>query len=149
MPVIKVWCLPAKQSEKQLEKLYRKILAAVASVRELKINEKSITVLFPPDQMRYGLGEEIIIEIGWFFQKKERTLKVRQRLCLVVASAVKMFYPKAKVECKVETFNPKKEAFCVLPAVARPIKKTKVLMCIDKIHECNPTGGPECAGCGG
>ncbi len=29
------------------------------------------------------------------------------------------------------------------------VQEEPPLMCIDKVSECRPTGGPECAGCGG
>jgi hypothetical protein len=149
MPVIKFWCLPSGQSQKKLEKFYQAILEAVVSIKGLGLTKKGITVLFPTDHMIYGLGDEIIIEIGWLFVKEERTATVKRKLSLAVAMSAKMLYPKAKVECKVETIDPEKDAFCVLPAAARPNAKKKVLMCIDKVHECKPTGGPECASCGG
>jgi phenylpyruvate tautomerase PptA (4-oxalocrotonate tautomerase family) len=145
MPIVKVWCLPPRQSEKKLKKLFEKLLAAITSVKELGLSKKSITCLFPPDLMKYGLGTEIIIEIDGLFQKPERTRSVRQRLANTVAYSVKLLYPGAKVECFVRTFNPK-DGFCVLPAKE---SRKNILMCIDKIHECHPTGGPECFGCGG
>ena len=109
MPIIKVWCLPDNQSEEDLRKLHKTIVAAVVGVRELELNDQNdMTCLFPADLMKYGLGEEIIIEVTGLFERPERTDKVRQRLAMRLGKAVLTIYPKAKVECLVETFNPQR-----------------------------------------
>lgn len=107
MPVIKVWCLPADQSEEKLNDLHQSIVSAVISIPELGLkDENDMTCLFVPDLMSYGLGEEIIVEISGLFEKPERTDEVRQRLAENVGSNVKKLYPDAKVECFVSSFNP-------------------------------------------
>jgi hypothetical protein len=107
MPIIKVWCLPANQTEEDLNKLHRTIVAAVVSVSELKLKDQNdMIMLFPPDLMQYGLGTEIIIEIGGLFEKPERTEEVRQRLAKTVGLEVHNLYPRAKVECSIQSFNP-------------------------------------------
>lgn len=107
MPVIKAWCLPSGQTEDDLNLLHQAIVKAVVSVTELGIkNQNDMTCLFPPDLMQYGLGKEIIIEIGGLYEKPERTPEVRQRLAKNVGEVVKKLYPKAKVECFIATFNP-------------------------------------------
>lgn len=107
MPVIKAWCLPSGQTEEDLNVLHQSIVKAVVSVAELGIkSQNDITCLFPPDLMKYGLGEEIIIEVGGLYQKPERTKKVRQRLARNIGEAVKELYPKARVECFITTFDP-------------------------------------------
>jgi phenylpyruvate tautomerase PptA (4-oxalocrotonate tautomerase family) len=108
MPVIKVWCLPLDQKQKDLKRLYSKIVKAVTSVSELDLKDgKDMTILFVPDLMEYGLGAEIIVEISGLFERPERTPEVLQRLAENVGSAVKELYPKAKVECFIYTFNPR------------------------------------------
>ena len=108
MPVIKIWCLPLNQNQRDLNRLHRKIVEAVTSISELGLkDEKDMTNLFVPDLMEYGLGTEIIVEISGLFEKPERTFEVLQRLAENVGKAVKGLYPKAKVECFVSTFNPK------------------------------------------
>ncbi|NCD01010.1 hypothetical protein EOL94_02875 [bacterium] len=78
------------------------------SIAELGLkNENEMTCLFVPDLMSYGLGEEVIVEIGGLYDKPERTEKVRQNLAESVGRSVKDLYPKARVECFVLTFNPK------------------------------------------
>ncbi|MBP9771965.1 MAG: hypothetical protein KBD16_03535 [Candidatus Pacebacteria bacterium] len=118
MPVIELWCLPAGQSEDDLRKLHKAVVAAVVAVRELGLKSQSdMTVLFPPDMMQYGLGEEIIVKIWGLFEKPERTEEVRQRLAEGVGSAVHTLYPRAKVECFVTTFDPNQGFWASRPPV--------------------------------
>lgn len=106
MPVIKVWCLP-KQTEDQLNQLHQVIVGAVVSVKELNLqDENDMTCLFVPDMMKYGLGEEIIVEIGGLFKKPKRTDKVLQHLASNIGEEVASLYPDAKIECFVTSFNP-------------------------------------------
>ncbi|HPT08545.1 MAG TPA: hypothetical protein PLE28_02525 [bacterium] len=107
MPIIKVWCLPAGQTEECLNRLHKAIVKAVVSITELGLkNENEMTCLFVPDLMSYGLGDEIIVEISGLYDKPERTEEVRQDLAKSVGSSVKELYPQAKVECFVSTFKP-------------------------------------------
>jgi len=106
MPVIKVWCLP-KSSERKLNKVFKGIVSAVESVSELGLmGEKDMTVLFPTDMMKYGLGTEIIVEVTGLFMKSERTNEVRQRLARAIGIIIKGLFPKAMVECFVYPFDP-------------------------------------------
>jgi len=106
MPVIKVWCLP-KLSERNLNKVHRWVVSAVESVPELGLkSEKSMTILFPTDMMKYGLGTEIIIEVAGLFVNQERTNKVRERLAQAIGTAIKEFFPRAMVKCFVYSFDP-------------------------------------------
>lgn len=108
MPIIKLWCLPAGQTEEKLNFLHKTIVKAVVSISELGLtNENQMTCLFVPDLMSYGLGEEIIIEISGLYDKPERTKSVKQRLAESVGRSVKNLYPDAKVECFISTFDPK------------------------------------------
>ncbi len=109
MPVIKVWCLPLRQTEADLKRLHQEIVKAVTSIPEFGLkDENDMTCLFPPDLMKYGIGEEIIIEIGGLFEKPERTHEVRQRLAKSVGKVVKELYPEAEIKCSVETIDPSK-----------------------------------------
>ena len=107
MPIIKVWCLP-QESEEQLRLVHKSIVSAVVAVSELGLKDQNdMTVLFPTDMMKYGLGEEIIIEVS-LFEKPERTDEVLNRLAVNVGMSLKRIYSKAKVECVVTTFNPRR-----------------------------------------
>jgi len=114
MPVIKIWCLPPNQTENKLNKLHNAIVSAVTSIKELGLkDEKDMTNLFVPDLMQYGLGSEIIVEITGLFESPERTPEVLNGLAGAVGRTVKLFYPEAKVECFVYSFNPA-TTFCAL-----------------------------------
>jgi len=76
-------------------------------------DETNMTNLFPPDQMQYGLGSEIIVEVSGLFVKPERTFEVKQLLGSTLGEAIKALYPKAKVEVFVITFNQEQDAFWV------------------------------------
>ncbi len=107
MPVIKVWCLPAGQTEDDLMRLHKALVAAVVSVEKLGLkDENDITCLFPPDQMKYGLGAEIVIEVTGLLVKPERTKSVREHLAMNLGEVIRCLYPRAKVECFVTTFDP-------------------------------------------
>lgn len=107
MPIIKVWCLPASQSEDGLRILHKTIVHAVVSVSKLGLKDQNdMTCLFPPDLMKYGLGEEIIIEVSGLFEKPERTGEVFQELAKNLGESVHALYPDAKVECFIQSFNP-------------------------------------------
>lgn len=111
MPVIKVWCLPPGQTERDFKELHQAIVAAVVSVEKLGLkDENDMTCLFPPDQMQYGLGSEIIVEVTGLLVKKERTASVKQTLAWKLGEAVHDLYPKAKVECFVTSFDPEVDA---------------------------------------
>ena len=112
MPVIKVWCLPASQTEENLRELHKAIVKTVVARTELGLkDENDMTCLFPPDQMQYGLGSEVIVEVSGLFMKAERTWDVKQLLAEALGDAVKALYPNAKVEVFVTTFNQKEDGF--------------------------------------
>jgi hypothetical protein len=107
MPVIKVWCLPKGITERKLNEIFEGIVSTVESVSELGLKgQRSMTVLFPPDAMKFGLGTEIIVEVTGLFVKPERTDEVRQRLSKVLGITIEKFFPKAMVECFVQPFDP-------------------------------------------
>lgn len=106
MPVIKVWCLP-EQTEEELRRLHQGIVSAVVGVSELGLeDENDMTVFFPPDMMKYGIGSEVVVEVSGLFSKPERTPEVRNRLAEGVGRCVHALYPNAKVECFVTVFEP-------------------------------------------
>jgi hypothetical protein len=121
MPIIKVWCLP-KRGERTLKELFQSIVHAVVGVEELGLRGKEdLTVLFPPDQMKYGLGSDIIVEVAGLFEKPERTPEVRQRLAENLGKSVAKHFPKAKVECLVYGFDPA-QGFWTSTAQRRKVK---------------------------
>lgn len=106
MPVVKVWGIPADETEERLKKITIEIVFSIILIRELSLGTNDITVFFPSDRMADGLGEEVIIEITGLFSKTERNDEVRQKLAINVGECLKGFYTTAKVECFVYTFEP-------------------------------------------
>lgn len=105
MIVIKVWCLP-DQSEDDLNRLHQAIVKAAVSVPELCLqDENDMTCLFPADLMKYGLGEEIIVEIDGLPDIPQGSQRVRERLAECVGESVSALYPKAKIESSVRSFD--------------------------------------------
>lgn len=104
MPVIKIWCLP-KSGEEELKQLHKGLVATAVNIAELGLkDENDMTMLFPPDMMKYGLGSEIIIEVTGLFEKPGRSDAVRNRLAAALGNVVKTHFPEAKVECFVYPF---------------------------------------------
>ncbi len=111
MIVIKVWCLPANQSEEDLKRLYQEIMEDVEDVISgpefcLQGKKSDKVCLFPADLMKYGLGDEIIVEIDGLPDLDSKNLRVRKRLTEYVGRSVGAFYPDAKVKCSIEGFDP-------------------------------------------
>jgi len=109
MIVIKVWCLPADQDEETLNLLHKEIVKAVVSISELGVKgENDMVCLFPADLMKYGLGEEIVIEIDGLPDTPRKSTSVPMRLAENVGISVSALYPKARIKCTAEEFNPSK-----------------------------------------
>ncbi len=116
MPVVIVHGMP--DNTPGLEDLIGRIQSGIASIPELELQASEISVFFPRDLVQLGLGEEVIVSIERLFEKPERTLKIRQRLALSVASVIEDFalahLPQCKlVEIFVNTFNPETEGFSI------------------------------------
>ena len=83
-----------------------------------------MTVLFPTDMMKYGLGTEIIVEVTGLFVKPERTPEVRQRLAEALRCVIRGFFQKAMVEVFVFPFNPA-QGFSMNPRAEQRRKSAK------------------------
>lgn len=95
-PVIKIWCLPHDQKEEDYRKLHQAVVAAAIEADVGIKSQNDMVVLMPRDLMEYGLGQEIIIEIGFVELK---------HLGLIdsITKAVKILYPKAWVQGELLT----------------------------------------------
>jgi len=63
-PTVKIWCLLHDHPEPWLVNLQETIVKQVVELANAGIhNENDMTVLFPPDLMKKGLGQEIVVEI--------------------------------------------------------------------------------------
>ena len=107
MPILLVYGIPEDVKEKQLSEFCEVLKDSVCLIKELGITKKQVSVFFPKDRLKEGLGEEIIIFVEGLFEKPERTKKVRAVLAEQMATTTKIFFSKAKlVECFVKPFNP-------------------------------------------
>ena len=106
MPVVKVWCLPDGLKEDDLRAIHKSIVAeAVAQDVGIK-DETTMTVLFPPDMMKYGLGSEIIIEVlTGLFVRQGLGADAREKFAKAMVRAIKKLYPKPMVECFIYPFQ--------------------------------------------
>jgi hypothetical protein len=63
MFTVRTWCLP-NLSQQQLKRMHEQIVSAVVSIPSAGVTkEEEMLDLFPSDQMEYGLGEEVVIEV--------------------------------------------------------------------------------------
>ncbi len=106
MPIVKVWCLPDGLTEDDLRAIHKSIVAeAVGQDVGIK-DETMMTVLFPPDMMKYGLGSEIIIEVlTGLFVRRGLGADAREKFAKAMVRAVKKLYPKPMVECFIYPFQ--------------------------------------------
>jgi len=114
MLVIKVWCLPLEQTEDDLNRLHQAIVTAVISITALGLkSENDMSCLFPPDRMKYGLENEIIVEISGLRNDSEQVQGIRRlirkHLRESVGQSVKKLYPKAIVQCDTAVIDPSDE----------------------------------------
>jgi hypothetical protein len=101
MLVVKVWCLP-QMAEEKLRKLHRNIVRAVAYVKALGVqNETQMICLFPQDMMRYGLGEEIVIEVTGHDRYQLHRELITRPLANSLGGAVRKMFPHAHIECSI------------------------------------------------
>lgn len=99
MPVIEVCLLPTDTGQDVLERLYDRLWEAVESVPVLgltKVRPQDITILFPPDLMKKGIGDYFLIRVGELTPKPERTHEVRKSLGEALKGALLEFFPNAK-----------------------------------------------------
>ena len=117
MPIIQVMGVP--EEIQGLELLMDKLRSEAAKIKELGLSANDVTVFFPPDLVKDGLGEEIIVFVQGLFKRPNRTPKVRQELAETLALAVKTFFKKILPQCKmievfVTEFDPSKDGFAAL-----------------------------------
>ena len=63
-PTIKVWPVP-RLTEDQLKALFLSIVQTCMEFKQLHVqNENDIIVGFPQDAMEFGLGVDLVVEIG-------------------------------------------------------------------------------------
>ena len=106
MPVLLVFGIPECTKQEKLKVLSRGLREAVVGVEDLGlIGIKQVSVFFPRDMMKAGLGEEIIIFVEGLFATRGRTKEVLKDLAQRLGEKVKEYFPKSSVKCFVETFD--------------------------------------------
>jgi hypothetical protein len=106
MVIVKVWCLPEGLTEEELQDFFWKIVSTAKSVHGAGVSsEKDVLILFPTDRMKWGLGEDILAEIGGLPRISRESKKVfGQR----VGETIKERFPSAHVESVVENLDPRR-----------------------------------------
>ena len=96
---VRVWPLPLDLTEDQLREIHLALVEAAKSIPFFRIeSEQDFTVGFPRDMMAYGLGSDIVIEALCDIENVRSTEgKTIGDLGLALRSAVKRFYPNAKL----------------------------------------------------
>lgn len=107
MPVIIVYGVPEGTNEDSLKTLSEKFVDIIENIEELGLKDGEVSVFFPTDRMKWGLGEEIIIMIEGLFERPERTTEVKKRLARALTEETVRRFPAASlVECFVKSFDP-------------------------------------------
>jgi hypothetical protein len=99
MPIVKVWLLPKGKEQEWYDKLWEDLFDAFGKVPELGLsrdNPKSVTINFPDDHSKKGLGEFTWIEVERMFNKPERTLEVKFRLARELGLVLRRHLPDLK-----------------------------------------------------
>lgn len=113
MPVLKVYGIPEDFDEDSLQLLCGRLQEAVAKVNALNISKDQVSVFFPTDRMKAGLGEEIVVFVDGLFGKPERNRMVRMRVAEAVVATIARIIDKHStfIECFVRPFN-KEDGYC-------------------------------------
>ncbi len=105
MPILFVYGVPEDEKQNGLQVLCNYLKDAVCAVEELKMTPSKVTVFFPPDRFKAGLGEKIIV-IAKIFAGPDRTDLVLQKLAARICNALVTLYPATDhVECHLELIN--------------------------------------------
>lgn len=99
MPIVIVYGVPPETSSFKLQEMIRDTKNAVASVAELGISEKQVSIFIQQDLFRGGLGEEIIVFVYGLLEMPARTPRVIRKVKAAVGRKIKKsYFPKAVVE---------------------------------------------------
>ncbi len=92
MPMIRLTGVPREfRDTAELDDLMLDIQNAVASVSVLGIDAGEVMVFTQDDQVKKGLGEEIIAEICGLFRRPERTPEVIEELRQAICAELRKF----------------------------------------------------------
>ncbi len=112
MPVIFVNGTPDRYPKDKLKEFLKELQNAGQDNPSLRLRPNQVSVFFPEDRLKEGLGEEIIIFVKGLFDYSSRTLRVRNEYAEILGKIAKKFFPKALlVECFIETFKNMEQGF--------------------------------------
>lgn len=104
IPTVKIWCLPSKLKEKDLNGLHQAVVNVMTEFPETGVDSESDMLnLFQPDLMTYGLGSEIKIEISDLPVCDKET---QDFIARGVGGVFQRRFPKARIFCTAECHNP-------------------------------------------
>jgi len=97
-----------------LEELANSLMASTSAI--LGIRPEEVSVFYPVDRMRKGLGEELVCFVEGLFPTSDRTKEVRQRLAHALETILSDFargnIPAHHfVQVFVKQFDPQKDCF--------------------------------------
>ncbi len=105
-----VYGVPENTTQMELEQFATTLVTTIVGVEELRLTPKLVSVFFPPDRLKAGLGGEIIVFVEGLFYALDRTHSVKEQLaCLIVDKTCKLFPCATMVECFVRTFCQEEE----------------------------------------
>ena len=102
MVIVVIYGIPEDIDQKKLALFSGDIRKSFAT------KSKGVTIFFPPDRLKEGLGEEIAVFVYGFYvepEKVDKTVQLRSELTQVV----KRHFPKTEIysECFSQVFDPK------------------------------------------
>lgn len=107
MPIVSVMGTSSREDKSFYEKIESSMKSTVASIKELKLKRKQVSVRFPKDNLEDRDDQEIIVEVEGLFQLPERTDEVREKLAKrIVAETAELFPEATLIECIVIPFDP-------------------------------------------
>lgn len=106
MPILLIYGIPTKTSQKDLEIFSGLMRQRTAGIKELKITKEQVSIFFQPDLMARNSGEEIIVFVEGLTEKPERNDEVKRTLILNLIDEIHQSFPKTTlVECLIRPYT--------------------------------------------
>ena len=97
--------MPDGISQYELTQLTKAIQEAVAEVPVLNVPANEVFVFYPPDLLKFGLGEELGAKVDGLFIKPDRTAEVLSHLADAICGQLEVFAKVHLPDCTlVEAF---------------------------------------------
>ena len=111
MPIVDISGLSVNISQDLFRVMGLAMKRAIASIEELGITPDQVTVRFHKDMCEIYDVTEILVDVTKLFVKKGRTTKVKNKVAEIVSKMMYSYFPTAKVEGFVSSFDQRKEGF--------------------------------------